>query len=74
MSTQIVIFVEVEQWSLLWLKFAIISLGKDATQAFEAVRHTSEAKEMMNGFLVGSYVDVSILVYKSRGPELLANA
>ncbi|GAB6021505.1 E3 ubiquitin-protein ligase herc2 [Chamberlinius hualienensis] len=32
--------------------------GRDATQAFEAVKHSRDAREMMSKFVVGNYVDV----------------
>ena len=33
--------------------------GRDASAAFEAAHHSDEAREMMQVFFVGQYVDVS---------------
>ncbi len=36
--------------------------GQDATEEFEQLHeHSDEAKEMMQAFCIGQYVDVSIL-------------
>ncbi len=34
--------------------------ARDATQAFEAAHHSEEAREMMQAFFVGNYIDVNI--------------
>ena len=35
--------------------------GRDASFAFEASHHSVEAREMLNQYYVGQYIDVSIL-------------
>ncbi len=37
--------------------------GRDATEVFESLNHSEEAREMMTQFHVGQYVDVSNLLY-----------
>ena len=36
--------------------------ARDATDDFNAAHHSDEAKEMMQNFFIGNYVDVSIIV------------
>lgn len=34
-------------------------IGRDASEAFESAHHTEEAREMLQAFYVGQYIDVS---------------
>ena len=34
--------------------------GENVTEAFEAAHHSAEAREMMQAFFVGNYIDVSV--------------
>lgn len=37
--------------------------AKDASEAFEAVNHSAEARELMKKYCVGNYVDVNIVIH-----------
>jgi hypothetical protein len=41
--------------------YAFCIPAKDATEAFEAASHSSEARDMMQAFCVGIYMEVVIL-------------
>ena len=40
--------------------------ARDATEAFDSIPHSEEAQEMMQAFLVGNYIDVSVNVPGNR--------
>ena len=43
--------------------------ARDATEAFDSIPHSPEAREMMHAFFVGNYIDVSytcIYMYQNK--------
>lgn len=42
-------------------------LGKDATEVFQAIRHSSRAIEEMKKYLVGTVIDIYQVIGESKG-------